>query len=180
MAQRVNANRTHDDPSRQVCLRRKAHGRPPGAHGRWLGHDHGSGLRPAPLYGAMVRLSAFTGRSTTGSVCIVARVSASTFPQGFLWGTKTSAYQIEGSVHAGGRGVSIWDTFSHRVDTTRNGDTGDVACDHYNRLDEDLDLLADLGAPAYCFSVAWPRIQPTGQGPPTRRDSTSTAVSSTA
>jgi beta-glucosidase len=95
----------------------------------------------------------------------VACVSASTFPQGFLWGTKTSAYQIEGSVRAGGRGVSIWDTFSHRVGTTRNGDTGDVACDHYNRLDEDLDLLADLGAAAYCFSVAWPRIQPTGQGP---------------
>jgi beta-glucosidase len=84
--------------------------------------------------------------------------SATYFPKGFLWGSKTSAYQIEGSVHADGRGMSIWDTFSHRPGATRNGDTGDVACDHYNRLDQDLDLLADLGAPAHCFSIAWPRI----------------------
>jgi beta-glucosidase len=54
--------------------------------------------------------------------------------------------------------MSIWDTLSHRPGATRNGDTGDVACDHYNRLDQDLDLLADLGAPAHCFSIAWPRI----------------------
>ncbi len=89
---------------------------------------------------------------------------ASTFPVDFLWGTKTSAYQIEGSVDSDGRGLSIWDTFSHSPGATRNGDTGDLACDHYRRLDEDLDLLARLGAPAYCFSVAWPRVQATGIG----------------
>ena len=94
---------------------------------------------------------------------------ASTFPDGFLWGTKTSAYQIEGSVDTDGRGRSIWDTFSHSPGATRNGDTGDIACDHYRRLDEDLDLLARLGAPAYCFSIAWPRVQPTGTGPANQR-----------
>jgi len=94
---------------------------------------------------------------------------ASTFPAGFLWGTKTSAYQIEGSVDSDGRGRSIWDTFSHNPGATRNGDTGDIACDHYRRLDEDLDLIARLGARAYCFSVAWPRIQAAGSGPANER-----------
>lgn len=88
------------------------------------------------------------------------------FPAGFLWGTATAAYQIEGSVHADGRGVSIWDTFSHVPGATHNGDNGDVSSDHYRHLDGDLDLLAELGAPAYRFSVAWPRVQPTGKGPP--------------
>ena len=87
-----------------------------------------------------------------------------TFPSGFVWGTKTAAYQIEGAVDVDGRGPSIWDTFSHRAGATRNGDTGDIACDHYHRVDDDLDLLVQLGAPAYCFSVAWPRVQPTGSG----------------
>ena len=87
-----------------------------------------------------------------------------TFPSGFVWGTKTAAYQIEGAVDVDGRGPSIWDTFSHRAGATRNGDTGDIACDHYHRVDDDLDLLVQLGAPAYCFSVAWPRVQPTGRG----------------
>jgi beta-glucosidase len=84
--------------------------------------------------------------------------AVSTFPAGFLWGTKTSAYQVEGSVDADGRVASIWDTFSHRSGTTRNGDTGDVACDHYRRLEQDVDLLAELGARAYSFSVAWLRV----------------------
>jgi beta-glucosidase len=87
------------------------------------------------------------------------------FPPGFVWGTATAAYQIEGSVDADGRGVSIWDTFSHASGRTHNGDTGDVACDHYRRVDDDLDLIARLGVGAYRFSVAWPRIQPDGKGP---------------
>ena len=91
------------------------------------------------------------------------------FPDGFLLGTKMSAYQVEGSVSADGRGVSIWDTFSHTPGATRHGDTGDVTSDHYRRLDQDLDLVAELGAPAFCFSVAWPRIQPLGSGPPNQR-----------
>ena len=93
------------------------------------------------------------------------RREISAFPDGFMWGTKTAAYQIEGAVDTDGRGPSIWDTFSRRTGTTRNGDTGDVACDHYHRMDEDLDLLARVGAGSYCFSVAWPRMQPGGSGP---------------
>ncbi|MBO0693799.1 MAG: family 1 glycosylhydrolase, partial [Acidimicrobiaceae bacterium] len=87
------------------------------------------------------------------------------FPSGFVWGTATAAYQIEGAVDEDGRGPSIWDTYSHRPGMTRNGDTGDVACDHYHRLEGDLDLLAELGVGSYRFSVAWPRVQPTGKGP---------------
>ncbi len=87
------------------------------------------------------------------------------FPPGFLWGTATASYQIEGAVHEDGRGPSIWDTFSHTPGAVWNGDTGDIACDHYHRMDEDLDLLAELNVSAYRFSVAWPRVQPTGSGP---------------
>ena len=87
-----------------------------------------------------------------------------TFPDGFLWGVATSAYQIEGAVHADGRGPSIWDTFAHRRGTILHGDTGDVAADHYHRLDEDLDLLEQLGIQAYRFSIGWPRVQPDGKG----------------
>ncbi len=87
------------------------------------------------------------------------------FPDGFLLGTATAAYQVEGSVTAGGRGPSIWDTFSHTPGKVHNGDSGDVSCRHFLRTGEDLDLLADLGPDAYRFSVSWPRIQPTGRGP---------------
>jgi beta-glucosidase len=87
------------------------------------------------------------------------------FPPGFLFGSATAAYQIEGSVTADGRGVSIWDTFSHTPGKTTNGDTGDIACDHFRRFEEDLDLMTELGVGAYRFSVSWPRIQPTGKGP---------------
>jgi beta-glucosidase len=91
------------------------------------------------------------------------------FPDGFLWGVATSAYQVEGAVRDEGRGVSIWDTFSHTPGRTRHGDTGDVACDHYRRVEQDAALLAELGVSAYRFSVAWPRIQPDGTGPANRR-----------
>ncbi len=91
-------------------------------------------------------------------------MSSSRFPDGFLWGAATAAYQIEGAVREGGRGPSIWDTFSHTPGRTLNGDTGDVACRHYEKLDEDLELMADLGLKAYRFSIAWPRVQPEGKG----------------
>ncbi|WP_022891822.1 GH1 family beta-glucosidase [Agromyces subbeticus] len=87
------------------------------------------------------------------------------FGEDFLFGSATASYQIEGAVHEGGRGPSIWDTFSHTPGKVWNGDTGDTACDHYHRLDEDLDLMVQLGLEAYRFSIAWPRIQPTGRGP---------------
>ncbi|MBV9452029.1 MAG: beta-glucosidase [Streptosporangiaceae bacterium] len=86
------------------------------------------------------------------------------FPAGFTWGAATAAYQIEGAVHADGRGPSVWDTFSHTPGKVRGGDTGDVACDSYHRYREDIALLASLGLNAYRFSVSWPRIQPGGTG----------------
>ncbi len=82
------------------------------------------------------------------------------FPPGFAWGAATAAYQIEGATDVDGRGPSIWDTFSHTEGRTRNGETGDRACDHYRRWRQDLDLMAELGLRAYRFSVAWPRVQP--------------------
>ena len=91
-----------------------------------------------------------------------------TFPNGFVWGVSTAAYQIEGAVHEGGRGASIWDTFSHTPGRVANGDTGDVACDHVHRYREDVDLMADLGVDAYRFSVAWSRLFPEGRGRPNR------------
>jgi beta-glucosidase len=87
------------------------------------------------------------------------------FPDGFVWGTSTSSYQIEGAATADGRGPSIWDTHSHTPGKVLNNDTGDVAADHYNRYLEDVALMADAGLKAYRFSVAWPRIQPSGTGP---------------
>ncbi|MBC7290890.1 MAG: beta-glucosidase [Actinotalea sp.] len=88
-----------------------------------------------------------------------------TFPADFLWGAATASYQIEGAVEEGGRGPSIWDTFSRTPGRTLGGDTGDVAADHYHRVGEDVALMKELGLQAYRFSIAWPRIQPTGRGP---------------
>jgi beta-glucosidase len=86
------------------------------------------------------------------------------FPDDFLWGAATSAYQIEGSPLADGAGPSIWERFVHSPGLTPTGDTGDVACDHYRRYQSDVKLMADLGLNAYRFSVAWPRVLPLGRG----------------
>jgi beta-glucosidase len=86
------------------------------------------------------------------------------FPDNFLWGVATSAYQIEGAVDVDGRGRSIWDTFAHTPGAILHGDTGDIAADHYHRYAEDLDLLVELGIKAYRFSIGWPRVQPDGKG----------------
>jgi len=86
------------------------------------------------------------------------------FPGQFHWGVATSAYQIEGAVAEDGRGESIWDTFCKLPGVIRDGHTGDVATDHYHRWREDVGLMSDLGLTAYRFSIAWPRIQPTGTG----------------
>ncbi|WP_345534491.1 GH1 family beta-glucosidase [Viridibacterium curvum] len=91
-------------------------------------------------------------------------IKPAAFPPDFVWGVATSAYQIEGAAKEDGRGLSIWDTFSHTPGKVLNGDTGDVACDHYHRWAEDLDIVAGLGVDAYRFSIAWPRVQPAGQG----------------
>ncbi|HEV8196852.1 MAG TPA: GH1 family beta-glucosidase [Gemmatimonadales bacterium] len=87
------------------------------------------------------------------------------FPPGFLWGAATSAYQIEGSPLADGAGPSIWHRFAHTPGATENGDTGDVACDHYRRSRSDVALMRDLGLSAYRFSIAWARVLPSGRAP---------------
>lgn len=100
--------------------------------------------------------------SPVGSAAI--DTSPRRYPTGFLWGAATAAYQIEGGAGDGGRGPSIWDDFSHTPGRTRNGETGDVACDHYHRWRTDLDLAAEIGLTAYRFSVSWARLQPAGEG----------------
>ncbi len=89
-----------------------------------------------------------------------------TFPQGFLWGSATASYQVEGAVNEDGRGPSIWDTFSHTPGKTHNGDTGDVADDFYHRYAQDIALMKSLGITAFRFSIAWSRIFPQGTGAP--------------
>ncbi len=86
------------------------------------------------------------------------------FPQDFLFGAATAAYQIEGAAKEDGRTESIWDTFSHTPGKIQRGDTGDIACDHYHRWAEDLDIMRDIGVGAYRFSIAWPRIVPSASG----------------
>ncbi|MGF7176977.1 GH1 family beta-glucosidase [Azospirillum doebereinerae] len=90
----------------------------------------------------------------------------SPYPPGFVWGVSTSAYQIEGAAAEDGRGPSVWDTRCRTQGGVVNGDTGDVACDHYHRWEEDVGLMAGLGVDAYRFSVSWPRVLPRGRGAP--------------
>ncbi|USQ85589.1 GH1 family beta-glucosidase [Streptomyces phaeoluteigriseus] len=92
-------------------------------------------------------------------------IDLAAFPSDFVWGTATSAYQIEGAVAEDGRTPSIWDTFSHTPGKIDNDDHGDVACDHYHRWPEDIALMKELGAGAYRMSIAWPRVVPGGDGP---------------
>jgi beta-glucosidase len=101
---------------------------------------------------------------TRGSAPEPARAAKGGFPADFVWGASTSSYQIEGAVEADGRGRSIWDVFSHTPGKVKGGDTGDVACDHYHRWRDDIELLAGAGFNAYRFSTAWPRILPAGAG----------------
>lgn len=86
------------------------------------------------------------------------------FPPDFVWGVATSSFQIEGAAHEDGKGESIWDRFCRVPGAIADASNGDVACDHYHRLDSDLDLIASLGVNAYRFSVSWPRVQPLGSG----------------
>ncbi|GAA4815989.1 GH1 family beta-glucosidase [Nocardioides caeni] len=93
------------------------------------------------------------------------REPAHRLPADFRFGTSTASYQIEGAVDEDGRGPSVWDTFAAEPGRVRDGDTGAVACDHYHRFADDIELMRGLGAEGYRFSIAWPRIQPTGRGP---------------
>ncbi len=123
----------------------------------------------ARLLGSAALAPAALSTIATSSAEAEATTSAPTarlFPKGFLWGSATASYQVEGAVNEDGRGPSIWDTFSHTPGKTNNGDTGDVANDHYHRYKEDIALMKALGLKTYRFSVAWPRIFPTGAGTP--------------
>lgn len=94
------------------------------------------------------------------------RQARATFPHGFLWGTATSSYQVEGAVNEDGRGPSIWDRFAHLPETISDHSNGDTATDHYHRYKEDIRLMKTLGTKAYRFSIAWPRVFPQGIGAP--------------
>ena len=95
--------------------------------------------------------------------------SGGAFPPDFRWGVATASYQIEGAVAEEGRRPSIWDTFCAVPGAVRDGDTGEVACDHYHRYRDDVKIMADLGVTAYRFSMAWPRVQPAGSGAANQR-----------
>ena len=87
------------------------------------------------------------------------------FSKDFVWGVATSSYQIEGAAQEDGKGLSIWDVYSHQPGKTFEGHNGDIACDHYHRYREDIKLMAELGVKAYRFSVSWPRVLSQGTGP---------------
>jgi len=105
--------------------------------------------------------SAQRGERADSGLCVLR-----SFPQVFLWGTATAAYQIEGAWNEYGKGESIWDRFTHTPGKIENNETGDVAVDHYHRYTEDVRLMNVLGATAYRFSISWPRIFPQGIGVP--------------
>jgi beta-glucosidase len=111
-------------------------------------------------------LAAALGLFASGRVVRLSTAAAddAAFPADFVWGASTSSYQIEGAVDEDGRGKSIWDVFSHTPGRVKNGDTGDIACDHYHRWRDDIDLLARGNFSAYRFSTAWSRILPSGGG----------------
>jgi beta-glucosidase len=106
-------------------------------------------------------------REAAGEACAMidsgVEALARRFPPGFLWGVATSAYQIEGAAQCEGRGPSIWDDFCRQPGAIADGTNGEIACDHYHRLQSDLDLMQALGIPAYRFSIAWPRVRPNGR-----------------
>jgi beta-glucosidase len=104
-------------------------------------------------------------RTSSTSLPPAQQSSGASFPEDFLWGIATSAFQVEGAWNADGKGESIWDRFAHTQGKIRGGATADVACDHYHRYREDLQLVKAMHLKSYRFSISWPRIQPTGTGP---------------
>ena len=105
-------------------------------------------------------------RAQTPAPAAATRPEARSFPPGFLWGTATAAYQVEGAVNEDGRGPSIWDLYAHSPGTISDASNADVAVDHYHRSREDIALMKAMGTTAYRFSIAWPRVFPAGTGTP--------------
>jgi beta-glucosidase len=127
-------------------------------------------LSSALALGAVpVELLAGAARAATPGTATTPGAAPTRFPEGFLWGAATAAYQVEGAWNADGKGESIWDRFSHTPGHIKNGATGDVACDSYHRYAEDIALLKQLNLKSYRFSIAWTRIQPNGRGPVNER-----------
>lgn len=105
----------------------------------------------------------FETRITIVLLCYCAYlISAQRFPNHIAFGAATAAYQIEGAYNEDGRGMSIWDIFSHTPGKVKNGDTGDIACDHYHHVQEDVALLKNLGVKNYRMSLSWSRLLPKG------------------
>jgi beta-glucosidase len=118
------------------------------------------------ISGTVSALAAATGASRPTTEAAKTQSAGMSFPEGFVWGCATAAYQTEGAATEDGRGASIWDTFSHTPSKTLHGDTGDVADDSYHLYKEDVGLLRNLGVNAYRMSISWPRIFPEGKGQP--------------
>jgi beta-glucosidase len=123
-------------------------------------------LKSAAALAAAPALPPFMARAAAADLPAIPVPTPRQFPQGFLWGTATAAYQVEGAVHADGRGPSIWDTFSHTPGKTYENETADVSDDDFHRYKEDVALMKDLGVKTYRFSIAWPRVFPQGTGTP--------------
>jgi beta-glucosidase len=121
----------------------------------------------ARLLGGSAAAATVTGSANAfGAPASSPSTNARTFPKGFLWGSATASYQVEGAYQEDGRGPSIWDTFSHTPGNTFQGDTGDVADDFFHRYPEDIKLMQQIGVKAFRFSIAWSRVFPTGTGTP--------------